>query len=65
MSEELPFRCSRCGSFVGAERLYEADDYGPKRCTRCHKKRTELDSEMLTAAETYSGITGDWGWADE
>lgn len=37
--DDLPFRCGRCGSFVGQQRLYEADDYGPKACQRCKRAR--------------------------
>lgn len=40
MSEDdLPFRCPNCGSFVGQQRLYEADDFGPMPCERCATRR--------------------------
>ena len=39
--EELPFRCGACGSFVGQQRLFEADDFGPMPCKRCRRKRLE------------------------
>lgn len=29
--EDLPFRCGRCGAFVGQERGHEADDFLPVR----------------------------------
>ena len=36
--DDLPFRCRRCGGFVGQERRYEADDFGPGPCKRCDRK---------------------------
>ena len=36
--DDLPFRCSRCGAFVGQERLHDADDFGPAPCKRCKRK---------------------------
>lgn len=39
--DELPFRCAKCGAFVGQQRLYEADDYGPMPCKKCRKENTD------------------------
>ena len=36
--EDLPFRCGRCGAFVGQERGHEADDFLPAPCGRCQKR---------------------------
>lgn len=30
--------CGRCGAFVGQQRLYEADDFGPAACKKCNRK---------------------------
>lgn len=41
MSDDgLPFRCHRCGGFVGQKRLHEADDFGPKPCKNCQKEQS-------------------------
>lgn len=42
--EDLPFRCGRCGAFVGQERLHEADDFGPAPCKRCAHRSGEPHS---------------------
>lgn len=34
--DDMPFRCHRCGRFVGSQRLHEADDFGPHPCKHCH-----------------------------
>lgn len=36
--DDLPFRCSWCGAFVGQERLHDADDFGPAPCKPCKRK---------------------------
>lgn len=36
--DDMPFRCGRCGSFVGQQRLCEADDYGPRPCKKCKRE---------------------------
>jgi hypothetical protein len=37
MSEDdMPFRCSRCGAFVGQQRGHEADDFQPAACKNKH-----------------------------
>ena len=37
-ADDLPFRCRRCGAFVGQERRHEDDDFGPKPCRKCRKE---------------------------
>lgn len=39
MDDDLPFRCGRCGAFVGQQRLQEADDFGPKPCMNCREEK--------------------------